>query len=534
LGRVLRTIDENGIASIRGSAGDLTSVRVARLRKCALASEDPAGDRGTLPAIDGTLVADLHWNTGRTLWGWSSGLGAMTILILAAAHGAGCQGSIGDSFRDLGVYGDDGAPTDGGDGAPTDGGDRDVVDGGDGAEADPLPGHGLLTRIAIDAEAEITSEMQVPATLEIGRYGDDTLLAEGIHIGIKIRGHLSLNWPKKNYSVEAWDARGHDSTYDFLGMGPDEDWVLHGPYADRSLLHNVIINHISNQIGRYAPETRLTSLAIRTPGQLHDGELGVYVLMERIRFSKHRLPVDGTTPGGSKKAFLMRIDWTDSDEPYRTTAQNTPIFFVYPPDKSRTEEEENTALAVLDRFEASLDTPEEALKQIDQPAAADYFILTELAKNPDGYRTSFYFHIPVDGLITFGPIWDFDLAFGVSQWDDGTRVEGWQYEHQEARYFGQLLAADTFRKLIQTRWQQLRQAELSDAAFATLVNAYVARIGPDAIEANNELWPVSAGDTILGLAPEVAGLTEYNQVVDYLIDYGQSRMQWIDAQTQSW
>jgi hypothetical protein len=500
----------------------------------------------------------------QTLRNSSGGLGAMLVLALAAWN-SGCRGVVddgggvlrdgggvvvrdgGDVVRDSGRgISDDGGGGGGGiidaggggggvdrDGGVVRDGGSGVLDGGGGGDAGPSPWVDLVTRIRIDAEAEIAEEQKVAATLEIRRFDDDSLVADGIHVGIKIRGHLSLQWPKKNYAVEVWDALGKDGEYNFLDMGAGEDWALHGPFVDRSLLHNAVINHLSNQIGRYAPETRLATLAIRAPKQSVYKELGVYILMEQIRFSKHRLQVDKTSPDGSKKAFLLKIDWTDGDEPYRTTKQNTPIFFVYPPDKSRTTADENTALAVLNNFEASLSDPKKALNYIDKNAAADYFILTELARNPDGYRKSYYFHIPADGLITFGPLWDFDLAFGISEWDNATQVEGWQYEHQEARYFRQLLQVDTFRLLIKARWQQLRQTELSDKSFENVVQTFVKRLGPDAIAANNGLWPVS-GPRMTGLSPEVAGLTKYDQVVDHLIRYGKSRMQWMDTQIQSW
>lgn len=489
-------------------------------------------------------------------------LSVVLAFTLAATWGSSCDGPEGDrgGFRDGGARVRDGGAGGGGardggtlgrDGGAANHGARDagtsvldggggggdgtdaVDDGGGGGDAAPSPMADLVTRITIDADAIITEDKKVPARLQLRRSDDDSLVADGIRVGIKIRGHLSLQWPKKNYSVETWDASGQDTDYDFLGMGAMEDWALHGPYVDRSLLHNVVINHLSNQIGRYAPETRLTSLALREPGQSTYRELGVYVLMERIRFSKHRLQGEKTSPDGKKKAFLMQIDWTDSGDPYRTTAQNTPIFFVYPPDKSRTTDDENKALAVMNTFESSLSAPEQALKHIDRDAAADYFILTELARNPDGYRKSYYFHIPVDGLITFGPIWDYDLAFGISQWDDATNVEGWQYEHNEARYFRQLLQASTFRQLIKARWQQLRQTTLSDAAFEGVVRAYVTKLGPRLIAANNERWPVS-GQQIFGLSPDMTKLTTYDQVVEHLIDYGQRRMQWIDLQVQRW
>ena len=40
-----------------------------------------------------------------------------------------------------------------------------------------------------------------------------------------------------------------------LGMPRENDWVLYGPYADKSLLRNVLIFQLANEMGRYAPRT---------------------------------------------------------------------------------------------------------------------------------------------------------------------------------------------------------------------------------------------------------------------------------------
>jgi hypothetical protein len=496
------------------------------------------------------------------------GSGLRLVLALAAAWSFGCDGRLNgnSSGPHSGVFGDGGAgAVDGGGGANRDGGAADggtgallggdsaLVDGGGGADggegggrdgggsggadggafdAAPSPWVDLVTRVTIDAEGEITEDKKVSAAVEIHRYDNGDLVAKGIHVGIKIRGHFSVGWPKKNYAVEVWDASGKDSDFDFLGMGAGEDWVLHGPYVDRTLLHNAVIYQLSNQIGRYAPEIRFASVALRTPGQSAYKELGAYVFMEQIRFSKERLQIDKTSPDGSKKAFLMQINGTADGTSYRTTARNTPITFIFPPDKSRTTADEDTALAMVDQFEASLDNPEQALSHIDQSAAVDYFILNELARNPDGFRNSYHFYIPIGGLITFGPIWDYDLAFGISQWDNGTDVEGWQYAHPNAQYFPNLLKSNSFKQLIKARWQQLRKAELSDTTFENLVRADVKRLGADLITANNKLWPLT--EHVDGISGKLSGHTDYDQVVQYMVDYGKSRMQWIDGQIKGW
>lgn len=45
---------------------------------------------------------------------------------------------------------------------------------------------------------------------------------------------------------------------------------------------------------------------------------------------------------------------------------------------------------------------------IDGPAFVDYFLLTELTKNPDGYRGSTYMHKDKGGLLAMGPAWDYN------------------------------------------------------------------------------------------------------------------------------
>ena len=64
---------------------------------------------------------------------------------------------------------------------------------------------------------------------------------------------------------------------------------------------------------------------------------------------------------------------------------------------------------------------------MDISSFVDYFILTELTKNVDGYRLSTFFHKDKGGKITMGPAWDYDLAWGNANYCEVTEQAGWIY-----------------------------------------------------------------------------------------------------------
>ena len=51
---------------------------------------------------------------------------------------------------------------------------------------------------------------------------------------------------------------------------------------------------------------------------------------------------------------------------------------------------------------------------IDVESFIDFFILNEFAHNPDAYRLSTFMYKDKNEKLHMGPIWDFNLAFGLS------------------------------------------------------------------------------------------------------------------------
>ena len=71
-----------------------------------------------------------------------------------------------------------------------------------------------------------------------------------------------------------------------LGMPTEDDWEMHGPYVDKTLMRNVLAHHLSGQMSRrYAPKTRWGEVLLSDHGSDFPGVYqyrGVYVFTEKI------------------------------------------------------------------------------------------------------------------------------------------------------------------------------------------------------------------------------------------------------------
>ena len=115
----------------------------------------------------------------------------------------------------------------------------------------------------IQDEPKITAQMGIINNgPDIGNKLTDSYNEYSGAIGIEIRGSSSQSFPKKNYSLETRYADGSNNNVSIFGMPAENDWVLHGPYSDKSLLRNVLAYHMGETTQRYTPRTQLCELYI--------------------------------------------------------------------------------------------------------------------------------------------------------------------------------------------------------------------------------------------------------------------------------
>ena len=121
---------------------------------------------------------------------------------------------------------------------------------------------------------EIPDEPKIIAEMSIENKGE--LTYEGF-IGIEIRGQSSQMFPKKQYGFETRDSENEDLDVSLLGLPEEEDWILHAPYSDKSLIRNALIYDLSRDIGRYSSRLVFVELILNN---IYDG---LYILMEKLK-----------------------------------------------------------------------------------------------------------------------------------------------------------------------------------------------------------------------------------------------------------
>ncbi len=297
-------------------------------------------------------------------------------------------------------------------------------------------------------------------------------------IGIEVRGASSQSFPKKQYGFETRDASGDNLNVSILGMPEENDWILHAPYSDKSLVRNVLAYHVARATGRYASRTRYCEIVL-------NGEyVGVYVMMEKVKRDDNRVDINRLRPdeisgddltGG----YIVQID-RPGEAGWRSTAgppSANRVYYQYrDPDGSEVMAEQSAYIQnYIARFETRMASGDVANPVTGYPATidvgsfVDFVLVNEVSRNVDAYRLSTYLHKDRDSndpRLRAGPVWDFNLGFGNADYLDGADPTGFQFDadvssrgHPQAiRFWWPVLAGDpAFREAMNTRWAALRQ-----------------------------------------------------------------------------
>lgn len=323
---------------------------------------------------------------------------------------------------------------------------------------------------------------------------------------IELRGESSLFFEKKSYSVETSDASGNDVDASFLNFPEEEDWVLYGPYSDKSLLRNVLIMKIGREMGRYNSRTRMCEVF------LNGNYEGVYVLMEKIKRDENRVDIaklKATDIEGEELTggYLFRIDKGDlpgwSSHFGVVSAPWMPIRFQYryPDPDSIQHEQEVYIQSYVDSFERAIaHTPTfinnygyHYTHYIDLESFVDNFIVNEMSRNLDGYRLSTNFYKDKNSKIIAGPLWDFNLSFGNGDYCNGDSYTGWMYEEYcdngNPFWWQNMLTDSLFLKTLKCRWGELRQSTLDVDNLFEFIDS-MALVLQQPAQRNFSRWPI--------------------------------------------
>lgn len=265
-----------------------------------------------------------------------------------------------------------------------------------------------IPRIVIETEnfREIKDrETEIPAKLQI--WGERAPESEVMDLTIRGRGNTSWGMPQKSYKIEFVNKQA------MLGMPKDRDWALISNYADKTLMKNYLMYHLSAKLGAYyAPRCEFAEL------YLNKEYLGVYLLTETIKIGEERIPLFK-----NNNSYLVEIDakhQINEQVFFSNILSQDSIgkaFRIHAPQNAT----EDIVLKIkehIQKFETFLKTvsiqKENHINQwIDIVEYVKYYWIQEFSKNPDAnFHGSIFFSWQEDDVIRMGPVWDFDIAFG--------------------------------------------------------------------------------------------------------------------------
>ncbi|HET9956644.1 MAG TPA: CotH kinase family protein [Polyangiaceae bacterium] len=378
-------------------------------------------------------------------------------------------------------------------------------------------------------------------------------------ISIHVRGKSSQGFAKKNYALEFHQQNGDQVKLKFLGMPKESDWVLHGPYPDKTLMRNALVYWIAREMyrlpdgkieaGRWSPRTRFTELYMN--GQYW----GVYVAIERIKADADRVDVDrpaaDAQSGDVSGGYIIRREGGGDGENNDWVSRVDQLVYThhYPKPKDLSPAQTEFIRGYFDSFESMMledywnDPSRGYPAWLDVTSTLDYFLAMEWTNNVDGYFKSVYMvkHAQSQGgRLSFGPLWDFDIALGNADYRNGDKVTNWVHNTTGTEaspykppgevtfippYVRRLWGDEGFRLALRCRWEALRAGALSHDPIEAKLDAWAARLS-DAERRDHMRWPV-IGKRIW---PNPVAWISYEAEIVYLKRFMRQRFEFLDVE----
>lgn len=371
----------------------------------------------------------------------------------------------------------------------------------------------------------IPDEPKTNALLTIANTKKINLLSDSTNsypIKIERRGNTSQTFAKKSYS---FSLSQKDS---LLGISSAKKWVLYGPYADKSLIRNALAYSLYNQMGNYAPKTEFIELIINNNYQ------GIYVLTEKIQIGKNHINIPKLTEkkDGIKGGYVIEVDRNTIKAPFPndSTAHNS-YYGVYEPKQRKLKKK--TLKLIKEQyglFEKHFFENDNYLDHIDINSFVDYMIITEVCRNIDGYRLSTFMYNPDINAETpkfyMGPIWDYNFSFGLANYHDGHKTEGFVYNVDKyvPFYWHKLLQDSVFKTTLKNRYTTLRQGCLSNKNINKTIDKLVKKCEPS-LNNNFKKWDVLEVEDFW--PNHFLGKT-HQQEIDYIKKWTKKRLLFLD------
>lgn len=363
-------------------------------------------------------------------------------------------------------------------------------------------------------------------------------------IAIKIRGNSSQQYPKKQYSFYTCNNIGEKENIKLFDFPKDCDWVLNGPYGDKTLIRNSMAYELASQAGILSNHTKFVEVFVNSDNNKLNGNdyVGLYLLTQKIKKAKHRINIKPLHRYCTKEpyisgGYILAIDRDRLNQSSFKTKSKTKILINYPSNDKLSWKQYNWIKNYMNLFEEALNSehfsdPKTGFrKYIDENSFIDYLLISETLKNIDAFRLSTFLYKNRSEKIKIGPIWDYNASMGNSSYHRAYRTCNWliynEYHmgYQHPFWWKQLVKDRLFQQKLIHRWKELKAITFNDKNINKLIDDKVLLI-KNARKRNFKKWHNVIGKRVY--PNKSPYLDSYQDEITALKNWLSWRIEWID------
>ncbi len=361
----------------------------------------------------------------------------------------------------------------------------------------------------------------------------------------RLRGKSSLQFPKKQYRLELRNQMDADKDLSLLGLPAESDWILNAPWVDKTFIRNTLVYELGRDIGLLAPRTRLVEAFVNEDGgdlNYTEDYRGVYVLTETLKRGGDRIDIERLAPCHEEEpeisgGYVVRFDKVDGP----TLPGFNNLQATIPDHDEITETQERWISDYLAEFRdrtrgADSEDPELGFRAVaDEQSMVNILLINEFTKEQDTYIFSHYVHKDRGGLLTFGPLWDYNLCFGAGISTTGTEFWNFGVRNSQLGWESRTFNRDVeFHQRFADEWLALRRSHLSEDQWNARIDRHAELLfdhpnkGTGPASRNFVVWDTLEDGT---LNEFVSPVTEtFEEQIQFLKDWAEDRTDWIDDQ----
>ena len=348
---------------------------------------------------------------------------------------------------------------------------------------------------------------------------------------IRGRGNSTWNMSKKPYKIK------FQKKQKLLGKGyaNAKTWTLLANAGDKTLFRNALTSLMGDFLGlKNNPAHKFVDLT------LNGTYLGTYQISDQVEVRPHRVNVveqdyplteNSNITGG----YLLEVDGFHDGNCFATN--NWVYVRIHYPEEEEIDAKQNTYIRnYVNTFERALMStnfkdPIKGYRQyVDSVSLANWFLVTEITANIDGYYSTYFYKNQDDPLIYWGPIWDYDIAYNNDRRIPNTQTRLMDEEGygDAKKWVGRMWQDPWFGSLVNRRFDEIVKAGIEDYLYQQIDS--LAELLDESKSLNYAKWGISTR-----MYNEIVLYSSYNQYVNDVKSFIRSHIAFLkDALYNKW